>query len=243
MDSTVTEIARDTYRISTFHPGFGIQFNQFLIADDEPFLMHTGMRKMFETTRAAVGTVIEPSTLRWIGYSHFEPDECGALNEWLREAPRAQALTSQVGAMVMLEDFADRPARPLADGEVVALGRHRLRFLATPQLPHGWDAGLFFDETEGTLFCSDLFFQPGDPPPLMDGDIVAASAEAIRGNLQGPLANDMPYTPYTDATFDRIAELAPKTLAAMHGSSWRGDGRRAVLELKTVIRDLLGGAA
>jgi len=243
MDSTVTEIARDTYRISTFHPGYGIQFNQFLIADDEPFLMHTGMRKMFETTRAAVATVIPPSTLRWIGYSHFEPDECGALNEWLAEAPRAQALTSQAGVMVMLEDYAARPARPLADGEVVPLGRHRLRFLATPHVPHGWDAGFFFDETEGTLFCSDLFFQPGDPPPLMDGDIVAASAEAIRGNLQGPLANDMPYTPYTDATLQRLADLEPKTLAAMHGSSWHGDGRRAVGALAAVIRELLGGAA
>jgi flavorubredoxin len=243
MEPNVTEIARDTYRISTFHPGFGIQFNQFLIADAEPFLMHTGMRKMFDATRGGVAKVIEPSTLRWIGYSHFEPDECGALNEWLRLAPQAQALTSQVGVAVMLDDYADRPARPLADGEVVSLGRHRLRFIATPQLPHGWDAGLFFDETEGTLFCSDLFFQPGDPSPLMEGDIVGAAAEAIRGNLQGPLANDMPYTPYTDATFDRLAELAPKTLAAMHGSSWRGDGARAVRELKTVVRDLLGGAA
>ena len=140
MDSTVNEIAADVYRISTFHPEYGIQFNQFLLRDDEPFLMHTGFKKMFQTTFDAVASVMEPSRLRWIGFSHFESDECGALNEWLRVAPRAQALCSVVGAMVMVNDFADRPARALADSELLPTGGHQLQFLATPHVPHCWDA-------------------------------------------------------------------------------------------------------
>jgi flavorubredoxin len=240
MRPTVTEIAPDTYRISSFHPDYQIQFNQFLIADDEPFLMHTGFRKSFATTREGVASVIDPAKLRWIGFSHFEPDECGALNDWLATAPAAQAVCSFVGKFVMLDDFADRPARPLADDETLATGRHRLRFLATPHVPHCWDAGLFFDETERTLLCSDLFFQPGDPGPLIESGIVAATRAAIAGGRESPLANDMPYTPYTRATLDRLAALAPLTLAVMHGSSFRGDGATVVRALADAIDELLG---
>jgi len=240
MTTTVTEIARGVHRISTFHPDFGIQFNQFLVVDDEPFLMHTGMRKMFEATRDAVASVIDPARLRWLGYSHFEPDECGALNEWLRVAPRAQAVCSSVGAIVMLGDFADRPPRALADDEVLTLGARRLRFLATPHLPHGWDAGFFFEETDRTLFCSDLFFQPGDPEPLSEADVVGPARDAIRGGKAGPLANDVPYTARTEPTLRRLAALAPRTLAIMHGSSFRGDGEKAILELAAVMREELG---
>ena len=238
---TVTEIARDTYRISTFHPGFGIQFNQFLVVDDEPFLMHTGMRRMFPSTLAGVSRLIEPSTLRWIGYSHFEPDECGALNDWLAVAPRAQAVCSQVGAMVMLQDFADRSPRPLADGESFSTGRHSLRFLATPHLPHGWDAGLVLDETSRTLFCSDLFFQLADPAPIWSGPgFTEAVRESIRAGQAGPLANDVPYTRHTDATLGRLAGLKPEVLATMHGSSFQGDGERALSALADMMRELLG---
>lgn len=243
MQSAVTEIAPDTYRISTFHPDYGIQFNQFLIKDEEPFLMHTGFKKMFHITLAGVSSIIAPSTLRWIGFSHFEPDECGALNEWLGVGPRAQALCSFVGAVVMVNDFADRPPRSLADGEVLQTGRHRLRFLSTPHVPHGWDAGLFFDEVERTLFCSDLFFQPGDPESMIGAEIVGRTREAIRSGLTGPLAKDMPYTPYTDSTLQRLAALEPGTLAVMHGSSFRGDGRKAIVELAAVIRELLSKPA
>jgi flavorubredoxin len=177
--------------------------------------------------------------LRWIGFSHFEADECGALNQWLRIAPRAQPACSMVGAMVSLSDFADRPPRGLEDDEVLALGRWRLRFLATPHVPHAWDAGLFFEETEHTLLCSDLFFQPGDPTALTV-DVVTPARESIRASLTGPLARDMPYTPYTDSTFQRLAALAPRTLAVMHGSSFRGDGSRALRDLAEVVKEFLG---
>jgi flavorubredoxin len=240
METKVTEIAPDVYRISTFHPGFGIQFNQFLIKDDEPFLMHTGFKKMFSNTLEGVSSVIDPSKLRWIGYSHFEPDECGALNEWLGIAPRAQAVCSFVGVNVMLNDFADREARALGDSEALEIGRHRLRYLATPHVPHGWDAGFFFEETDRTLLCSDLFFQPGDPEPLIESGVVDRARDSILAGMAGPLAKDMPYTLDTDRTLQRLAALEPRTLAAMHGSSYRGDGRAAILSLAEVIRETIG---
>jgi flavorubredoxin len=239
MPSKVTEIAADTYRISTFHPDYGLQFNQFLIKDAEPFLMHTGFRRMFDSTLEGVRSIIDPAKLRWIGFSHFEADECGALNEWLHAAPRAQAVCSMVGAMVSVTDYADRAPRGLEDEEVLAIGRRRLRFLATPHVPHSWDAGVFFEETEQTLLCSDLFFQPGDPAALTV-DVVTPASESIRASLEGPLAKDMPYTPYTDSTFQRLATLGPKVLAVMHGSSFRGAGARALRDLAGVVKECLG---
>lgn len=239
MQSKVTEIAADTYRISTFHSDYGIQFNQFLIMDDEPFLMHTGFKRMFQTTLQGVASIVDPGRLRWIGFSHFESDECGALNEWLKVAPHAQAICSVVGAMVSVSDFADRAPRPIADNEVLQIGRHRLRFLSTPHVPHAWDAGLFFDETNHTLLCSDLFFQPGDLEAVTESDIVGRSKDAIIASLNGPLTKDMPYTPYTESTLYRLAALMPATLAVMHGSSFRGDGEKAIGELAVVIKELL----
>jgi len=243
MQSKVTEIAPATYRISTFHPDFKIQFNQFLIKDDEPFLMHTGFKRMFQCTLEGVASIMDPAKLRWIGFSHFESDECGALNQWLETAPRAQAVCSLVGAMVMVNDFADRAARALSEGEVLQTGKHNFRFISTPHVPHSWDAGLFFDTTERTLLCSDLFFQPGDPEPLIESGIVERARDAIQGAITSPLAKDMPYTPYTESTLQRLAGLTPVTLAAMHGSSFRGDCRKAILDLAVVLKDLPGKPA
>jgi flavorubredoxin len=240
MDSNVTEVAPDVYRISTFHPEQQIQFNQYLIKDDEPFLMHTGFRRMFDVTREAVASIMDPSKLRWFGFSHFESDECGALNEWLQVAPAGQPVCGVVGAMVMIGDFADRPPRPLNDGEVLETGSRRLRFLATPHVPHGWDAGLFFEETDRTLLCSDLFFHPGNPEPLTESDVVGRARDSIIEGMSGPLAKDMAYTPYTDQTLQRLADLQPKTLALMHGSTFRGDGRSAMLDLAGVIKETHG---
>jgi len=240
MRTRVDEIASDVFRISTFHPDFGIQFNQFLVRDEEPFLVHTGMRRMFEATLGGVRQVIDPARLRWIGFSHFEPDECGALENWLAIAPSAQAVSGVVGCMVMLGDFVDRPSRALADGELLPIGVHRLRFLATPHLPHGWDAGMFFDETTATLFCSDLLFQAGDPEPLLEHDPIPGVRAAILAGLEGPLAHDIPYTHHTNALIGRLAALEPRTLAAMHGASYRGDGAKVLGELADVLRETIG---
>ena len=240
MQAKVTEIASDIFRISTFHNEFGIQFNQFLIADEEPFLMHTGMKKMFAVTMDGVSSILDPAKLRWIGFSHFESDECGALNEWLKLAPQAQAVCSFVGAVVMVNDFADRPPRPLSDGEILAIGTHRLQFLSTPHVPHCWDAGLFFETLDGTLLCSDLFFHPEDPQPITESSVLDRARESIRQNLFGPMAHDMPYTAYTDATLHRLAELNPQTLAIMHGSTYKGNGRQQIHELAAVLKDFIG---
>jgi flavorubredoxin len=241
MKCKVDEIAPDVFRLSTFHPGYGMQFNQFLLRDDEPVLIHTGFQAMLPVTLEGIATVVDPSTLRWIGFSHFESDECGALNQLLAIAPHATPICSFVGAVTSVNDFADRPPRALQDGESLATGRRSLRFLATPHVPHCWDAGLFFEETDRTLLCSDLFFQPGDVEPLVESSVVDRASQAILGNLQGPMAKDMPYTPYTKETLYRLADLAPATLAVMHGSSFRGDGRTALVDLAAVLSDALGG--
>jgi flavorubredoxin len=142
----IDEIAPDLFRVSIYLPQFDLQFNHFLIKDDEPLLFHTGMRRMFPEVRQAVARLIDPAALRWISWSHFEVDECGALNEWLAVAPRAQAICSQVGAAVNIEDFANRPPRGLSKDDVIETGRHTYRFVPTPHLPHGWDAGVLFEE-------------------------------------------------------------------------------------------------
>jgi flavorubredoxin len=237
--STVSEIAKDIFRISTFNPDFGMQVNQFLIKDDEPFLMHTSFKSMFPDSLEGIASVIDPATLRWIGFSHFESDECGALNEFLKVAPHAQAACSFVGAMVNVNDFAVREARPLSDGEILDTGHHRIRFLSTPHVPHCWDAGLFFDETTRTLLCSDLFFHPGDPKPLAGLDLLDPARETLIANKQGPFAKDLPYTPYTESTFMRLAELNPAAIGLMHGSSFSGNGRAAIVELSRIIKENL----
>src|SRR3954463_7250298 len=161
METKIAEIADGIFRLSTFVPDIappaGFVFNQFLVLGDEPLLFHTGLRKMFPLTRDAVSRIMPPESLRWISFGHFEADECGALNEWLASAPQAQAAQGQTGSMVSLSDFADRPPRALSDGETIDLGRgKRVRYIDTPHTPHGWDAGLLYEESTRTLLCGDL---------------------------------------------------------------------------------------
>ena len=237
---SVTEIAPDVYRISTFVPEADLQFNQFLIKDDEPLLFHTGMKGLFPVVRDKVATIVDPSKIRWIGFSHFEADECGSLNEWLQIAPEAQPLCSMVGALVSINDFAIRPARGMNDEEPLTTGRYRFRFLQTPHVPHCWEAGLLFEETNGTLLCSDLFHQCGDVEPLTESDVIDRARKTLVDYQAGPLANYMPYTKHTDVVMQRLAALNPKTIAPMHGSAYVGDGDRAVRDLAVVMREVLG---
>lgn len=161
MATTVHEIEQDLFRISTFVPEAGIQFNQFLVRDSESLLFETGFRVMFPDVRDAVARIIDPATIRWISFSHFEGDECGSLNEWLEVAPQAEAVCSFVGAMTSVQDFAVRPPRALQHDEVLSTGLHRFRFRQTPHVPHCWDAGLLFEEETRTLLASDLFYHEG----------------------------------------------------------------------------------
>jgi flavorubredoxin len=235
----IAEIAPDVYRLSIFVPEINLQFNQFLVKDDEPLLFHTGMRATFPLFREAAAKIIDPAELRWIGFSHFEADECGSLNEWLAIAPNAAPVCSLVGALVSVNDFASRPARGLADGETFGTGKYRFRFVQTPHLPHCWEAGLLFEETQKTLFCSDLFLQNGDVAPHTDADVMDAVRQSMIEGQQGPFADASPYTTQTEANLQKLRDLNPRTFATMHGSSFTGDGPLALNELGAIMRELL----
>lgn len=237
----VSEIAPNVYRISIFVQDFNLSFNHFLILDDEPMLYHAGMRQMFPVLLEAVSKIIKPSKLRWIGFSHFEVDECGALNEWLQVAPNAQAVCSEVGAMVNMGDFAIRPAHAMADNAVLDTGVHKYRFIKTPHLPHGWDAGVMFEETNGTLLCSDLFHQNGVVVDITDKDILGNHRSSLLDYEKGPLMEYAPYTSRTPKLLYALADLKPKTLATMHGSSFNGDCSQALRDLNLVMKELWGG--
>lgn len=229
METTVHEIADGIYRLSTFVPDAsptGLTFNQFLIDDDEPLLFHCGPRAMFPLVSAAVARVLAVARLRWITFGHVEADECGSMNDWLAAAPAAQVAHGVLGCEVSLNDLADRPPRPLADGEVLPIGRHRLRQISTPHVPHAWEAQLLFEETTATLFCGDLFTQLGHGAPLVhDADLLTPAMEAE--SLFGATA----LTPATAPTIGSLAGFAPRTLALMHGPSATGDCAAALSDL------------
>jgi flavorubredoxin len=225
METHVDEIADRIYRFSTFVADVGptgFTFNQFLIDDDEPLLFHTGARQLFPLVSEAVGSIVPVERLRWIAFGHLESDECGAMNQFLAAAPNAEVAHGVIGCLVSLDDLADRAPVPLADGQVIELGTHRVRHLDTPHVPHGWDARVLYEETTGTLFCGDLLTQVGDGPAVTGDDVVGAAIEAE--DLFGATC----LAPSTGATIRRLAELEPTTLAIMHGSSFSGDGAAAL---------------
>jgi flavorubredoxin len=230
METRISEIAGGIYRLSTFVPDIappaGFTFNQFLVTGDEPLLFHTGLRKMFPLTRAAVARLIPPERLRWITFGHFEADECGAMNEWLAVAPNARIAHGATGSMVSLNDMADRAPRVLGDGETIDLGGgRRVRYIDTPHTPHGWDAGVLYEETTRTLMCGDLFTQLGDGPALTEGDVVGPAIAAEDLFRYSSLA------PTMGTTIRGLAKLAPRMLALMHGPSFAGDGAAALRAL------------
>jgi flavorubredoxin len=226
METKTDEIAPGVYRLSTWvaevAPPDGFTFNQFLIAADEPMLFHCGQRGLFPLIAEAVGRIMPVERLRWIGFGHVEADECGSMNQWLAAAPQAVVVHGGLACDVSLNDLADRPPRPLADGEVLDLGGKRMRWLQTPHVPHGWEAGVFFEETASTLFCGDLLTHVGDGPALTEGDVLgpAMAAESM--------FRAMSLSPNTAAELERLAQTRPRTLALMHGSSFRGDGAEAL---------------
>lgn len=225
MQTQIEEVADRTYRISTLVPTVGprgFRFNQYLLAADEPLLYHCGMRALFPAVRDAVARVMPPERLRWIGFSHVEADECGAMNLWLAAAPRATVIHGPVGCNVSLNDLADRPPRMLADGEAVDLGGRRVRLLVTPHVPHNWESVVLLEETTRALFCGDLLTTDGDGPAVSGEDPSGHAIETERMFR----ANSSPAA--TAATLRRLAGLEPATLLAMHGSAFTGDGARVL---------------
>ena len=235
MTPTITEIADDIHRISTWIPDVtpeGFTFNQFLVVADEPLLFHTGPRAMYPLVAEAVARITPVESLRWITFGHVEADECGSMNMWLAGAPDAQVAHGALGCEVSLNDLCDRPPRALEEGEVLDIGGKRLRQISTPHVPHGWEAQVLFEETTGTLLCGDLFSQVGAPPALTDGDIVgpALAAEAM--------FHATALAPHTAATIRALGDLEPGTLATMHGSSFSGDGRQALYDLAAAYEEM-----
>jgi len=218
MQTNTHEIADRIYRLSTCVPEVapgGFTFNQFLIDADEPLLFHTGLRHMFPLVSQAVARIVPLERLRWIAFGHVEADECGAMNEFLAAAPRAQVAHGAIGCMVSLNDLCDRPPRQLADGEIIDLGGKRVRHIDTPHVPHNWEARVLFEETTGTLFCGDLFTHTGDGPPLTEQDIVGPAVEAEK------MFHATAISAVTGKTIRKLAALEPQMLALMHGSSTR----------------------
>ena len=235
--TTIDEIAPDLFRLSIYVPNFDMQFNHFLVRDEEPLLFHAGFKGMFPALREAVATLIDPAKLRHIAWSHFESDEIGALNHWLELAPQAQPVCTLVGKLVSVDDFSIRPARGMTADDVLTTGKYRYRFYRSPHLPHGWDAGVLFEETRKTLFCSDLFHHFGNVAPVTSSDLIGPSRKAMQQMQQGPLADYIPYTRQTEGVLRSLADLKPETLAVMHGSSYIGQGDRLLTELAGVIKD------
>jgi flavorubredoxin len=236
--TAINEIAPDLFRLSVYVPAFDMQFNHFLVRDEEPLLFHAGFKGMFPELREAVGSLIDPIKLRHVAWSHFESDECGALNHWLELAPQAQPVCTLVGKLVSVDDFAIRPARGMTADEVLTTGKYRYRFYGSPHLPHGWDAGVLFEETRKTLFCSDLFHHFGNVAAVTSSDLIEPSRQAMLQLQQGPLEGYIPYTRQSEGVLRSLAELKPETLAVMHGSSYVGKGDQLLTGLAGVIKDV-----
>jgi len=235
--TAIDEIAPDLFRLSVYAPDYDMQFNHFLVRDEEPLLFHAGLKAMFPALREAVSQLIDPAKLRHIAWSHFESDECGALNEWLQLAPHAEPVCTLVGKLVTVDDFSLRPARGMTVADVLSTGKYRYRFHQSPHIPHGWDAGVLFEETRKTLFCSDLFHHFGNVDAVTTSDLIEPTRKAMHQLQQGPLAGYMPYTRQTEGVLRALAGLKPETLAVMHGSSYIGQGDRLLTDLAGVLKE------
>ena len=236
METVVDEIADNIYRLSTYVQPANFTFNQYLIRAGEPLLFHCGPLAMFPLVSAAVGKVIPVRTLRWVSFGHHESDESGAMNEWLNAAPGAQVAVGEVGCMISMNDLAARPPKALPDGATLDLGDKRVRYLATPHVPHCWDAGVLYEETTRTLLCGDLFTAIGRHAAISSSDPVgpALAAEDV--------FHATALTPTTGRSIRRLAELRPEGLALMHGPAFRGDCVGALGALAAAYEERLAAA-
>jgi flavorubredoxin len=241
--TTITEIAAGTYRICTYVGPADLQFSQFLLEGEQPLLYHTGLRHHFPRVRGAVAEVLDPASLRWIGFSHFEADESGAMEDWLALAPEAEPVCSVTGALINADDVFSRRAHRMADEDVLDTGGHRLQSFWTPHLPHGWDAGHLYDQTTGVLLCSDLLHQNGNREPLTHDHVVPAMREMVAAGPGSPMAQYFPWSPRRRADVERLAALRPAVCAAMHGSVFAGDGRAELLAMADMLDAEYGPAA
>jgi len=231
--TNIQEIAKGVYRINTpvaIGPGADFSFNQYLVVDDEPLLFHTGPRQLFPLVSDAVGRVLPLSRLKYIGLSHFEADECGALNSFLEAAPHAVPICSEIAALTSIGDFAIRPPRALRDDEEFSTGVRRFRWYYTPHVPHAWECGLLMETTQRTFFCGDLFTQGGKGTTALTTEDILEPSEAFRRPM-----DYFAHAPQTRNTLTKLAQAQPMTLACMHGSAWQGDGAKLLMSLATSL--------
>lgn len=226
-NTSVSEITKNIWRINTPVDVLGgFSFNQYLIVDKEPLLFHTGLKAHFPDIKQAAQSIMDISELKYVAFSHFEGDECGSLNQWLEVAPNAMPVCSEVAAMTSVDDMATRPAHSMADGDTLDLGEHSVKWLHTPHLPHGWETGYLFETKTKTLFCGDLFTQPGfGQPPVVETDILEISED-----FRKPM-DYFSHTSNCTILIEKLASEKPQLLAAMHGSAWRGDGASLLRKL------------
>jgi flavorubredoxin len=233
METRITEIADRIYHLSTYIPPADLRFNQVLINAEEPLLFHCGMKSVFPLISDAVSRIIPLDKLRWISYGHHEADESGSVNDWLTVAPSAQVAVGETACLLSANDQAIRPPRPLQENEVMDLGGKRVRYLPTPHVPHCWDAGLMYEETTNTLLCGDLFTQTGDAQPRTEADLIGPAIATEDLYLATAL------TPVTAITIRRLSELAPRTLALMHGPAFHGNCKQALNDLADAYHERL----
>jgi len=240
VETRIDQIAGGIYRISTMTETYGITFNQFLIDDERPTLVHTGDDFLYENIRGAIRQVLDPARLANLVLLHWEGDENGGMDRFMTEAPGAELVGSALSIQLNAASFGvdTERVRSFMDGERLELGRHTLRFLETPHVHH-WDSMMLFEETTGSLFPSDLYLQPGDQPPVVSENLSAAMIEVYRGI--GIFAHENPVR----AVVRRIEELDPTWIHAMHGGSLTGEAlhyyNRALQEEEFAYNGLLLG--
>ncbi|MEY2444331.1 MAG: hypothetical protein QOE00_911 [Ilumatobacteraceae bacterium] len=231
METRVTEVADGVHQLTTHIPEIDFGLNQYLIAAEEPMIFHTGLRGLFPLVSAGISGVVPLETLRWVSFGHVEADECGAMNQFLAAAPGATVTQGMTGCMVSIGDLADRPPRPMSSGDVLDIGGHRMRWIDTPHVPHGWEAGVMFDETTGTLFCGDLFTRWGEYPASTADDVVGPAVASDAKDDYGSWS----LRPDSAAIVRQLAELDVSTLALMHGPAFTGDCPAALRDLADAL--------
>jgi flavorubredoxin len=209
----IDPVGDDTYRIATFDPTYGISFNQFLVVDDKPALIHTGTWQVYDAVRRAIGNVIDPKKLAYVVIPHFEADECGGMRRFVENADDCTLVASELGAALNLSGWEYcGPFKAVRDGDLLDLGRHRLRFLETPHVHH-WDSMMVVDDTTNALFPADLFLQPGEQTPLVAENLSTEMCELYRA--VGIFAAREPVV----RVVDRVERMNLEKIHPMHGGS------------------------
>jgi flavorubredoxin len=211
IDVDITEINDGMYRIAGFDPTLGITFNQFLIDDEKPMLIHTGPFGMYKKIEEKLKEVISLQKLTFVSFLHFESDEWGGMK--FLESGDVKLVCSDLSSKLNLADWYSVPSDHISfwDNEILNTGKRTFKFIMTPHVHH-WDSMMIFEETTKSLFPSDLFIQPGNNKPVITDDLSKNMLDLYKG--VGIFASEIPVR----KTTQRVDELSPKMIFPMHGS-------------------------